>query len=60
MSQPECFDQSELNDLACNIALSKELLELLASTLRRSWSLLPMFFTDIETRNLDNIFQKMK
>ena len=33
MAQPECFDQSELNDIVRDLGLSKELVELLASRL---------------------------
>ena len=61
MFQPECFDQSELNDLVCDLGLSKELAELLGSRLSKKHILKPgtMFlFIDIETRNLKDIFKK--
>ena len=35
MAQPECFDQSEVNDFVEDLDLSKELAELLASTLSK-------------------------
>ena len=41
MAQTECFDQSELNDLVCNLGLSKQLAENLASNLSKKHVLKP-------------------
>ena len=39
--QPECFDQSELNDLVCDLGLSRELAKLKASRLSEKHALKP-------------------